>query len=76
MTNAANEDWPIGYVIAVPRSWRGDGLWYDIQTEAQKQIGRDLQEMYAELTRQPLPPSLTILVREIESRLAALSAHG
>ncbi len=76
MTYAVNEDWPIGHVIAVPRAWRGDGLWYDIQTEAQKQIGRDLQEMYAELMRQPLPPSLTILVHEIETRLAAHSAHG
>jgi hypothetical protein len=51
MISAANEEWPIGYVIAVPHVWRGDGLWCDIQTEAQKRIGRGLQEMYAELMR-------------------------
>ena len=49
MADDGMEDWPVGQIVVVPHSWRGDGLWNEIQLEAQDRIGADLRETYAEL---------------------------
>lgn len=72
----ADEDWPEGFMIAVPHAWRDDGLWPDMQAAAQERIGTRLREMYAELLWQPLSPNLHGLVQEIEIRLDSPRLHG
>jgi hypothetical protein len=72
MSLAESEDWPEGHLIIVPHAWRGDGLWTDMQSEAQERIGATLRQMYAELLQRPLPPGLERLVRRIETRSATL----
>ncbi len=67
MSIAVSEDWPEGHLIIVPHAWRGDGLWTDMQSEAQERIGATLRQMYAELPQRPLPPGLERLVRRIET---------
>ncbi len=42
MGRAGVEDCPEDYIIVVPHAWRDDGLWIDMQTEAQKRIGPEL----------------------------------
>jgi hypothetical protein len=76
MGRAASDDWPEDYIVVVPHAWRDDDLWRDIQTETQEQIGTALREMYAELERLPLSPSLMRLVRQIEGHRRAPAAHG
>jgi hypothetical protein len=76
MSFAADDDWPEGFVIAVPHAWRGDGLWHDIQAQSQERIGTRLREMYADLLLQPLSPGLTGLVRRIETRPGLSPVHG
>jgi hypothetical protein len=68
MSLAESEDWPEGHLIIVPHAWRGDGLWTDMQSEAQERIGATLREMYAELLQQPLSPGLKRIARQIEVR--------
>ncbi len=68
MSLAESEDWPEGHLIIIPHAWRGDGLWTDIQSEAQERIGATLREMYAEVLQRPLPPGLERLVHRIEAR--------
>jgi hypothetical protein len=75
MGRAASNDWPEDYIIVVPHAWRDDDLWMDIQTETQEQIGTALREMYAELERLPLSPSLMLLVRQIEAPRRVPAAH-
>jgi hypothetical protein len=72
----ADEDWPEGFMIAVPHAWRDDGLWPDMQAAAQERIGTRLREIYAELLQQPLSPSLSGLVQEIATRLEPPRLHG
>ena len=60
------EDCPEDYLIVVPHAWRDDGLWIDMQTEAQERIGTALREMYAELLQQPPSRALQILIDRIE----------
>ena len=67
MDRAAVEDWLEDYIIVVPHAWRGDGLWMDMQSEAQERIGTTLRAMYAELLQQPLSPGLRRLVSRIET---------
>ena len=76
MDRTADEDWPEGYMITVPHAWRDDGLWPDIQAEAQDRIGTRLREVYSDLLHQPLSPSLICLVREIETRRDASAFHN
>jgi hypothetical protein len=76
MDHAAYDDWPKGSMVCVPHAWRGDGVWRDIQAEAQERIGSSLREMYTDLLQQPLSPSLINLVQEIEARLEVPTAHG
>jgi hypothetical protein len=76
MGRAAPEDWPKGFIVVVPRAWRGDGLWTDMQTEVQERIGTTLREMYADLLRQPLSPQLAALVRDIKAGWKASSHDG
>ena len=66
MDHALLEDWAEGSVIVIPHAWRGDGLWIEIQSEVQEQIGTTLRAMYAELLQQPLPRGLERLVQQIE----------
>jgi hypothetical protein len=66
MSRAAVEDWLEDYIIVVPHAWRDEGLWIDMQSEAQERIGTTLREMYAELLQQPLSPCLKGLLRQIE----------
>lgn len=70
------EDWSVGQIVGVPHSWRGDGLWAEIQLEAHDRIGADLRETYAELVQQPLSPSLVSLVQQIEAQLGTLAHNG
>lgn len=76
MGYGASDDEPEEYIIVVPHSWRDDGLWWDIQAETQERIRTSLREMYAELGRLPLSPSLIFLVRQIEAGRSASEAHG
>jgi hypothetical protein len=76
MGHAASEDWPEDYIIFVPHRRRGDDLWRDIQAKTQERIGTTLREMYAELERLPLSPSLMLLVRQIGAHRRAPAAHG
>ena len=71
MGQALDEDWPEGFMFAVPHAWRDDGLWPDMQAQAQERIGTRLRETYADLLQQPLSPGLIGLVREIETRFKA-----
>jgi len=66
MSRAAVEDWLEDYIIVVPHAWRGDELWIDMQSEAQKRIGTTLREMYVELLQQPPSPALQKLIHQIE----------
>jgi hypothetical protein len=75
MARAASDDWPDDYIIVVPHAWRYDDLWRDIQTETQEQIGAALREMYAELERLPLSPSLMLLVRRIDGQRRVRAAY-
>ena len=68
------EDWPEGWIVVVPDTWRADGLWTDVQSEAQEEIDTSLREMYAEFTKQPLSPRLKWLLREIELSVEDTSA--
>ena len=68
MGRRASDDWPEEYIIVVPHAWRGDGLWIEMQSEAQEQIGTTLRVMYAELLQQPLSPALERLIRQIDLR--------
>jgi hypothetical protein len=76
MGRAAPDDWSEDYIIVVPHGWRYDDLWRDIQTETQEQIGAALREMYAELERLPLSPSLILLIRQIDGQRRVRTAHG
>ena len=76
MSYGASDDEPEEYIVVVPNSWRADGLWRDIQAETQVRIRTSLREMYANLERLPLSPSLTLLVRQIEAGRSAPEAHG
>ncbi|WP_201865107.1 hypothetical protein [Microvirga soli] len=76
MGYGASDDEPEEYIIVVPHSWRDDGLWRDIQAETQERIRTSLREMYVNLERLPLSPSLTLLVRQIEAGRSAPEAHG
>ena len=76
MGHRASNDWPEEYIIIVHHSWRDDDLWLDIQVEIQERIGTTLREMYADLERLPLSPSLTLLVHQIEAGRSAPEAHG
>ncbi len=67
MDLGADEDWPEGHIIVVPHAWRGDGLWNDMQAEAQERIGTTLCEMYAEFLQQPLPPGLQKAILSLET---------
>ncbi|WP_457093909.1 hypothetical protein [Microvirga sp. P5_D2] len=62
------DDWPEGFLITIPHAWRDNGLWRDMQMEAQKQIGSGLRELYLDPLRQPPPPVLSKLVQEISGR--------
>jgi hypothetical protein len=66
ISRAAVEDWPEDYIIVVPHARRDDGLWSDIQSEAQERIGTTLRGMYAELLQQPLSPGLERVARRIK----------
>lgn len=70
------DDWPEGILIAVPHAWRDDGLWRDMQAEAQERIGMKLRELYFDLLQQPLSPGLTGLALEIERRRDASAVRG
>jgi hypothetical protein len=59
MGRAAAEDWPEDYIIVVPHAWRGDGLWIDMQTEAQERIGTTLREMLRRTAPAALVSSVT-----------------
>jgi hypothetical protein len=72
---AVPEEWPEGAIVVVPHAWRDDGLWIDMQSQAQERIGEVLREMSAELLQQPLSPRLEGLVRQIETRSETL-LHG
>ncbi len=72
----ASDEWPEDYIIVVPHAWRDDDLWLDIQLETQERIGTTLREMYADLGRLPLSPSLMLLVRQIEADRGAPTLHG
>ena len=76
MGHRASDDRLEEYIIVVPHAWRGDNLWLDIQVEAKERIGTTLREMYADLERLPLSPSLILLVRQIEAGRSAPEAHG
>jgi hypothetical protein len=76
MSDDGMEDWSVGQIVFVPHSWRGDGLWTDIQMEAQERIGANLREGYAELLQQPLSPSLINLIREIEAKAGVFPYNG
>ena len=69
MGRAANDNWPERQLHVVPHVRRGDGLWSDLQTEAQDRIGAALRAMYADLLQLPLSPQLGKFVRQIETRL-------
>ena len=69
MGRAANDNWPERPLHVVPHVRRGDGLWSDLQTEAQDRIGAALRAMYADLLLQPLSPQLLKLIRQIRTRL-------
>jgi hypothetical protein len=69
-------DWAEEYIIVVPHSWRGDNRRLDIQVETQERIGPTLREMYADLERLLLSPSLLRLIRQIEAGRSAPEAHG
>ena len=69
MGRAANDNWPERQLHVVPHVRRGDGLWSDLQTEAQDRIGAALRAMYADLLLQPLSPQLLKLIRQIRTRL-------
>ena len=68
MAHAANDDWPVGQLVAVPHAWRSDHLWLDMQTKAQDRIGAALRAMYADLLLQPLSPQLAKLVYQIRTQ--------
>jgi hypothetical protein len=72
MADDVKEDWPIGLIIAVPHAWRGESLWDDIRDQTQDRIGAELRAMYTNLLRQPLPPALERLVRQIKARSETL----
>jgi hypothetical protein len=72
MADDVKEDWPIGLIIAVPHAWRGESLWDDIRDQTQDRIGAELRAMYTNLLRQPLPPALERLVRQIKMRSETL----
>ncbi len=72
MADDVKEDWPIGLIIAVPHAWRGESLWDDIRDQTQDRIGAELRAMYTNLLRQPLPPALERLVRQIKTRSETL----
>jgi hypothetical protein len=76
MGRAASDVWLEDYIVVVPHAWRDDDLWREIQTETQERIGTSLREMYAELGRLPLSPSLRLLVRQIKAHRGAPTAHG
>jgi hypothetical protein len=76
MGRAASDDWPEDYLVVVPHAWRDDDLWLGIQLETQERIGTTLREMYADLGRLPLSPSLLLLVRQIEADQRAPALHG
>jgi len=67
MDYGTDEDWPEGHLIVVPHAWRGDGLWRDMQAEAQERIGTTLCEMYAEFLREPLSPGLQKAILSLET---------
>jgi hypothetical protein len=69
MGRAANDNWPERQLLVVPHGRRGDGLWSDLQSEAQDRIGAALGAMYADLLLQPLSPQLLKLIRQIRTRL-------
>ena len=66
---AVNDNWPERQLHVVPHVRRGDGLWSDLQTEAQDRIGAALRAMYADLLQQPLSLRLLKLIRQIRTRL-------
>ena len=76
MGRAASDEWPEDYIIVVPHAWRDDDLWLDIQLETQERIGTTLREMYADLRRLPLSPSLMLLVRQMEADRGSFTLHG
>ena len=76
MGHAAFDDWLEDYVVVVPHAWRDDDLWRDIQAETHERIGTTLREMYPDLGRLPLSPSLTLLARQIEAHRGAPTANG
>lgn len=71
MQDLGSEDWQDGDLVVVPLAWRDYGLWSQIQSAAQDQIGIKLRTMYSELLQQPLSPGLLDAAREVEQRLAA-----
>jgi hypothetical protein len=76
MVRAASDVWLEDYIVVVPHAWRDDDLWRDIRAETHERIGTGLQEMYADLGRLPLSPSLRLLVRQIEAHRGAPTFHG
>lgn len=76
MGHRASDDWLEEYIIVVPHAWRDDHLRLDIKVETQERIGSTLREMYADLERLPLSPSLILLVRQIEAGRRAPEARG
>ena len=72
MDRAVSDEWAEDHIIVVPHAWRGDGLWTDMQSQAQERIGESLREMYAELLQQPLSPRLKRLLCRIEARSETL----
>ncbi|WP_414475408.1 hypothetical protein [Microvirga sp. M2] len=70
------DDWPEGFLIAVPHAWRDDGLWHDMQAQTQERIGMKLRELYVDLLQQPLSPALTGLVQDIERHRDASAVRG
>ena len=72
----ASDEGPEDYIIVVPHVWRDDDLWLDIQVETKERIGTTLREMYSDLGRLPLSPSLMLLVRQIEADQRAPTLHG
>ena len=49
MADAVKDVWPSGQLIILSHAWRDDGLWSDIQAEAQDGIKTVLWAMYAAL---------------------------
>jgi hypothetical protein len=76
MGRVASKEWPKGTCLVVPDTRRPDGFWSNIQTEQQERINTTLRDMYAELSRLPLSPRLTLLVRKIEAHWEAPTLHG